>query len=134
MYFTNRVRALAANMLQNVVRQETTRIHVPSPSFQNAQKFKHRFFLHNDSVHNWVRQETTKINVPSSGLKTQKNRKTSKILLSKRRRRSDPKRGGPGGQLPKVQAIQRPPNFRASLSSLPSLADRTALARRIIRG
>ena len=42
MYFTNRIRALAANMLQNVVRQETTRIHVPSPSFQNDKK-KHRF-------------------------------------------------------------------------------------------
>ena len=42
MHFTNRIRALAANMLQNVVRQETTRIHVPSPSFQNAQNIKHR--------------------------------------------------------------------------------------------
>ena len=45
MHFTNRIRALAANMLQNVVRQETTRIHVPSPSFQNAQKIKHRIFF-----------------------------------------------------------------------------------------
>ena len=46
MHFTNRIRALAANMLQNVVRQETTRIHVPSSSFQNAQKIKHRFFFY----------------------------------------------------------------------------------------
>ena len=64
MHFTNRIRALAANMLQNVVRQEMTRIHVPFPSFPNAQKIKHR--LHNGSVHNWVRQETTEIHVPSS--------------------------------------------------------------------
>ena len=44
MHFTNRIRALAANLLQNVVRQETTRIRVPSPSFPNAQKIEHRFF------------------------------------------------------------------------------------------
>mgnify|MGYP005693164991 CR=1 FL=1 len=79
MHFTNRIRALAANLLQNVVRQETTRIRVLSPSFPNAQKSKHRFFfLHNGTVHNWVRQETTEIHVPSSGLKTRKNRQTSK--------------------------------------------------------
>ena len=42
MHFTNRIRALAANMLQNVARQETTRIYAPSPSFQNAQKIKHQ--------------------------------------------------------------------------------------------
>ena len=46
MHFTNRIRALAANLLQNVVRQETTRIRVPSPSFPNAQKSKHRFFFY----------------------------------------------------------------------------------------
>ena len=46
MHFTNRIRALAANLLQNVVRQETTRILVPSPSFPNAQKSKHRFFFY----------------------------------------------------------------------------------------
>ena len=44
MHFTNGIRALAANLLQNVVRQERTRIRVPSPSFSNAQKSKHRFF------------------------------------------------------------------------------------------
>ena len=75
MRFTNRIRAVAANMLQNVDRQETTRIHVPSPSIQNTQTIKHqKQILH--SVHNWVRQETAEIHVPSSGLKTQKNRKT----------------------------------------------------------
>ena len=52
MHFTNRIRALAANLLQHAVRQETTRIRVPSPSFPNAQKSKHRFFLYNDTVHN----------------------------------------------------------------------------------
>ena len=58
MHFTNRIRALAANLLQNVVRQETTRIRVPFPSFPNAQKSKHRFFLHNGMLHNpkhWLR-------------------------------------------------------------------------------
>ena len=46
MHFTNRIRALAANLLQNVVRQETTRIRVPSPSFPNAQKIEHRNFFY----------------------------------------------------------------------------------------
>ena len=46
MHFTNRIRALAANLLQNVVRQETTRIGVPSPSLPNAQKSKHRIFFY----------------------------------------------------------------------------------------
>ena len=44
MHFTNRIRALTANMLQNAVRRETTRLHVPSPIFPNAQKIKHRIF------------------------------------------------------------------------------------------
>ena len=82
MHFTNRIRALAAILLQNVVRQETTRLHVPSAGFPNAQKSKHRFLcLHNGSVHNWVRHETTEIHAPSSGLKTRKNRKTSKNAI-----------------------------------------------------
>ena len=81
-HFTNRIRALTANLLQNVVRQETTGIRVPSPSFPNAQKSKHRyFFLHNGMLHNWVRHETTEIHVPSSSLKTRKNRKTSKDAI-----------------------------------------------------
>ena len=46
MHFTNRIRALAANLLQNVVRQERTRIRVPSPSFPNAQKFEQRNFFY----------------------------------------------------------------------------------------
>ena len=86
MHFTNRIRALAANLLQNTVRQETTRIRVPSPSFPNAQKSKHRFFfLHNGTVHYWVRRETTEIHVPSSGLKTQKkNEKHQQMQFTNR--------------------------------------------------
>ena len=81
---SNSTAAQISGMLQNAVRQETTRIRVPSPNFPNAQKSKHRFFfLHNGTVHSWVRQETAKIHVPSSGLKTQKNRKTSKICISR---------------------------------------------------
>ena len=65
-------------MLQNLVRQETTKIHVPSPSFKIAQKIKHCFFLHNGVPHNLVRQEKAKIHVLSSVLKTLQNKKTSK--------------------------------------------------------
>ena len=79
MHVTNRIRALAVNMLQNVVRQETMRIHVPSPSFQNAKKNQtSKKKIYNGMCHDCVRQETAEIHVPSSGLKTQKNRKTSK--------------------------------------------------------
>ena len=39
------------------------------------------FFLHNGIFHNCVRQDTTEIHVPPSGLKTRKDRKTSKNAI-----------------------------------------------------
>ena len=79
MHFTNRIRALAANMLQNVVRQETTRIHVPSPSFQNAQKIKHRLFFYTTAccIIGSAKRRPKSTYLPL-GLKTRKNGKTSK--------------------------------------------------------
>ena len=79
MHFTHRIRALAANLLQNAVRQETTRIRVPSSRFSKRSKtLTSIFFLHNGSVHNWVRQETTEIHVPSSRFENVKKPKNIK--------------------------------------------------------
>ena len=79
MHFTNRIRALAANLLQNVVRQETTRIRVPSPSFPNAQKSKHRFFFYTTAacIIGSAKRRPKSTYLPL-GLKTRKNGKTSK--------------------------------------------------------
>ena len=84
MHFTNRIRALAANMLQNAVRQETTRIRVPSSRFSKRSKtLTSIFFLHNGMLHNWVRQETTEIHVPSSRFENAKKPKNIKRCNSR---------------------------------------------------
>ena len=95
MHFTNRIRALAANLLQNAVRQETTRLHVPSSRFSKRSKTRTSIFLvPNGIFHNWVRQETTEIHVPSSRFENAKKPTNIKKCNSRiESERSDPKWG-----------------------------------------
>ena len=95
MHFTNRIRALAANLLQNAVRQETTRLHVPSSRFSKRLQNRTSIFLvPNGIFHNWVRQETTEIHVPSSRLENAKKPTNIKKCNSRiESERWDPKWG-----------------------------------------
>ena len=84
-------------------------------------------------LHNWVRQETAKIHVPSSGLKTQKDRKTSMRFMN-RIRALAAKTQRSWKAIAESTSDSTAAQLPRGSSSLPSLADRTALARRIVRG
>ena len=82
----------------------------------------------------WVRNETAEIHVLRSGLKTRKNRKTSKNAIRKQDSSARCQNEGPKNEIDKCTVRFVAAQLPTGSSSLPSLADRTALARRIVRG